>query len=316
MFTPIEQFSNLSLRSPMIPQAKVPPFDDRKRDVQDILSSFSKDTLPLEYKPEVFISTNESQGRSDLTITGDLQGSLMQWGTHDEEGYDFLSRIQPEQTRSILFHQKVARRLEAAFDSYGEIDRGLPASTIRDQVIQISNDLRTIAEASTHRQKVESSAHGVDEKRVNLLIDTLRNVCKHHLDMVGSGRKTRRSSGSQPEASLFHMLIVEPEGGSDHFILGLLEWVADRFVELLIPQLNALENIAARLTTLKAPLSYQQHFQDVLRKLAASAGIEQSSTADPPPPPPSPPPGAAGKKRPAGDASGRKAGKRGKGTRT
>lgn len=313
MFTPIEQFSNLSLRSPMIPQANVPPFDDRKSDVQDILSSFSKDTLPSEYKPEVFISINESQGPSDLTITGDLQGSLMQWGTHDEEGYDFLSRIQPEQTRSILFHQKVARRLEAAFDSYSEIDRGLPASEIRDQVIQISNDLRTVAKASTHRQKVEGSVHGVDEKRVNLFINTLKTVCERNLDMVGSGRKTRRSSGSQPEASLFHMLIVEPEGGSDHFILDLLDWVADQFVELLIPHRNALENIAARLTTLKAPISYQQHFQDVLRKVTASADIEQSSTTGPPPPPP-PPPGPAGKKRPAGDASERKAGKRGKGT--
>ena len=313
MFTPIEQFSSLSLRSPMIPQANVPPFNDRKRDVQDILSSFSKDTLPSEYRSEVFISINESQDPSDLTIAGDLQGSLMQWGTHDEDAYHFLSRIQPESTRSILFHQKVARRLEAAFDSYSDIDRGSPASEIRDQVIHISNDLRTIVDASTYRQKVEGSAHGVDEKRVNLFIDTLRIVCERNLDMAGSGRKTRRSSGSQPEASLFHMLISESEGISDHFILDLLDWVADQFVDVLVPHRNALENIAARLATLKAPIPYQQHFQGVLRKLAASTEIGQNPTAGLPSPPP-PPPGPAGKKRPAGNASGRKAGKRGKGT--
>ncbi len=293
----------------MTPQANLPLFNDRKRDVRDILSSFSVETLPSEYKPELFTSINESQGPSELTISGDLQGSLMQWGTHDEEGYRFLSRIQPERTRSILFHQKVARRLEAAFESYDGIDRGLPASEIRDQVMEISKDLRTIVESSTHRQKVEGTAY-----RVSLFTDTLRNVCDRNLDMSGSGRKTRRSSGSLKEASLFHMLVVESELGPDHFMLDLLDWVADLFVEVLASHRHSLQYIADRLAALKAPASYQQKFQEVLDKAIRTVRDEQSSPAGPPLLPAPLPRDLSGKKRPAGDASGRKAGKRGKGS--
>ena len=294
----------------MTPQLEIPSFNTRKTNVQDILSSFSVDTLPSEYKPELFRSINESQGQSELTISADLEGSLMQWATHDEEAYRLLNRIQPERTRSILFHQKVARRLDAEFESYSEIDRGSSAMSIREEVREISNNLRTIVEASTERQKMENRAF-----RLNSFIEVLRKICENSLDISGSGRRTRRSSGSQTEVSLFHMTVVDPESEQDHFMLELLDWMADYFVEALTPYRNNLEYIASQLETLSAPASYQRSFQEILDKvIAATTGGEQASTTSAPPPPPSSGPRSSGKKRPAGEAKGGKAGKRRVGT--
>ena len=281
-----------------------PSLNKRKTDVQDILSSFSVNTLPSEFKPELFRSISETQDQSGLTISGDLEGTLMQWGTHDEEGYRFLCRIQPERTRSILFHQKVARRLEAELESYVEIDRSTSATEIRDQVREISNHLGNIVGESTQRQKQEGRAF-----RAGLFVDTLRTVCDNSLDISGSGRKTRRSSGSQ-NASLFHMLIAEPELGQDDFMLELLQWLADEFLEVLTDQAESLEYIGGRLGTLNAPIPYQQKFREILDKATGGTGGQQSSSAGPPPSNPAPPSGAAGKKRRAGNGSGRKGGKR------
>jgi hypothetical protein len=305
MSSPVEQFSNLSLRSPMPSPLPIDEFNKRKTTVQDILSSFSVDLLPSELRPDVFRSIDRDQLNrpSEWTITGDLEGTLMQWGVHNGHGYEFLKGLQPESARSRLFHEKLSRRVEAEFEAYRNIDRTAPAPEIRDDVREIANNLQSLLNESLSRQLRENRA-----VRAGEFVDVLRNVCENSLDISGGGgRRTRRSSGSQGEASLFHMLIIYSDPGQDVFILPLLDWMATDSPEILRPQQDRLIEIGRRLVELKAPNAYREAFQAILSKLSQPETSDQRSG------PPAPSSAGLGTKRPAGGALGGGTGKRGKG---
>jgi hypothetical protein len=289
------------------------PFEGRKTTVQDILSSFSREILPSEFRPELFtnIDLGQRDRPSEWTIAGDLEGTLMNWGVHDDDCYEFLKRAQPASTRSVLFHQKVVRRLTSEIERYRDVDRNMAPIDIREEVRQISNNLRAIVEEAWNRQKTEGRA-----TRAKEFIDILNTVCEHHLDISGSGRRTRRSSGSQPEGSLFYMLIIELRPEQDHFMLGLLDWMANESADVLPPFTHTLEHIGGRLESLNAPEPYRNQFQGILDKVRGGLQGQESSSDYPPAPPPAPPPalrgkgGSSGTKRPAADVPGRRGGRR------
>jgi hypothetical protein len=280
-------------------------FNQRKTIVQDILSSFSVDLLPSELRPDIFRSIDREQRLrpSEWTITGDLEGTLMQWGVHHGHGYEFLKGLQPESVRSRLFHEKLSRRVEAEFEKYNNIDRSASVSEIRDDVRKIANNLQNLVDESLGRQTREERA-----VRPSEFVDILRDVCENSLDISGSGsRRTRRSSGSHGEASLFHMLILYPELGQDMFMLPLLDFMATDYPEVLRPQRDRLEEIERRLTDLHAPNLYRTTFREILSKLS------RPETSESRPGPAVPSSAGLGIKRPAGGAQGGKTGKRGKG---
>lgn len=289
-------------------------FEQRKTTVQDILSSFDRETLPSEFRMDLIGSVDKEQGQrpsSEWTIPGDLMGSLLQWGIQDTHCYDFLERLQPSSTRSRLFHEKVVRRLAREFEKYKEVesDRSGSAADIRQEVRQIANNMRAIVEASWDRQLKENKA-----VPPGVFVKALADVCENHLDLAGGGMRTRRTSASQPEASLFHMLVVDVEPDQDHFMLDLFDRVAHKFTELLLPHKDTLEYIAGRLAALNAPQGYRTAFQRIIDVVNGSSNEEEDTVTGPSPPPPPPPPGSgegpSGTKRRAPDTPGRKAGRR------
>jgi hypothetical protein len=286
-----------------LPLLALDEFNLRKITIQDIMSSFDREALPSEYRAELFTSLvrEQRQRPTEWTITGDLIGTLIQWGVHDEDFAQNLNRMQPEATRSRLFHEKVARRLEGELESYRDIvdDRGDGRIDIRHEVHNVSENLRRIVEESRDRQIKEGRA-----VRTGLFVDVLKDICeRYNLDLSGVSQRTRRSSGSQNEISLFHMLLMEARAEQGFFMLGLLDWLADDHREVLMPHRNTLEQIGSRLTTLDTPTPYRNKFQEILDKLTDSKEDAQGGGDDPPPPSTK---GPAGTKRPAAAPSGRR----------
>ena len=310
MSYPSEEFYNLSLHSPMQSPNPIEAFRRRKAEIQDILSSFSRDDLPSEFRSPLFQSISEAQRDrpGEWTIAGDLEGTLAQWGVHDVEVLRLLTRVQPEDTRSRLFHEKVARLLEMILEAYQNIDRSQSANEIRNEVQRVADRIRSIIEESKERQRMESRA-----VQPGVFVRVLRDVCENNLDISGggSGVRTRRSSGSQTEVSLYHTLVADPPT-DEHFLLKLLDWVAETHRGLLIPHKGALERIDIKLETLRAPASYRSELRHIIRKLEESSeGGEGAEGGPPPPPPPAAPKGKqSGTKRPAGGQPGKKEGKR------
>lgn len=288
-------------------------FEQRKMAVQDILSSFDREVLPSEFRVDLIGGVDKQQGQrpsSEWTIPGDLMGSLLQWGIQDTPCYEFLERLQPTSARSRLFHEKVSRRLAGEFEKYKDLenDRSGSAADIRQEVRQIASSIRAIVEASWERQLMEDKA-----VPPVTFIKALGDVCENHLDLAGAGMRTRRTSSSQSEASLFSMLVGDTETDNEPFLLGLLDWIANKFVELLVPHRNTLEYIGGRLATLNAPQEYRTRYQEIVDMVKRNSDEEEEeASAGPPPPSPAPASGEgpSGTKRRAADVPGRKAGRR------
>lgn len=241
-------------------------FERRKTEVQDILSSFCRETLPSEFRPELLQSLHEDQSRRpaiEWTIPDDLVATLVNWGVHDETCYRFLQRAQPPGTRSVLFHQKIARRLKIEFEKYAAIrKRSLFDREIWEGTHEIAKNLRRIVQESWNRQVLEAKASPAAP-----FIEALSEVCdSYDIDSHGHGQETTSSNRSQRSgSSLFRVLVLEHH--QDMFMLDLLEWMANDFVERLAPHVDALEVITGKLVELKSPERYLNRFQGIIDKV-------------------------------------------------
>lgn len=98
--------------------------DQRKWHIKDILTTFVRVELGAEFRPEIdSIITEEQQHRpsSEWTIQEDLFGTLFVWGCHDQEGWDFLNRLQSSVERVRHFAEKLQRRFGEIFELYDAV---------------------------------------------------------------------------------------------------------------------------------------------------------------------------------------------------
>lgn len=224
MATPIEQFSQLSLPDDMRFAAST--LEQRKKRVRAILASFDRDEVPSRYKADIYASIDEEQsGRSpsEWVIGDDLLGSLMQKGCHDPAVWVALNELEPAEVRTRKFGQKINRLFKAGFERY---DTTVPweeeKAQRRSMVAEISQTMRTLSRAA--HDDLEDVSEGLNDL-AQALISALQEVCIRNMDLShkrGSTR-TRRSSGGEPEISLYHHLIHNQPPDEPDFVLGALE---------------------------------------------------------------------------------------------
>ncbi|KIV94479.1 hypothetical protein PV10_02244 [Exophiala mesophila] len=95
--------------------------DQRKWHIKDILTTFVRRELGAEFRPDIDrIITEEQQHRpsSEWTIQEDLFGTLFVWGCHDQDGWNFLNRLQSSVERVRHFGEKLQRRFGEIFENY------------------------------------------------------------------------------------------------------------------------------------------------------------------------------------------------------
>ena len=251
-------------------------FLHRRKKVRDILLSFDRDTLPSEFKTAAYTSITPQQRQrpsSDWTIPGDLEGTLLTWGVHDDDCYNFLKRCQPSKTRAVLFHQKVQRRLRGELSKYdcltseqepSSISLDDQGKTIRNNVRSIADTLRTIMDAAEVDRTTRYREGDNQLAYTSLFVETLEAVCLRHGDKGISG-ENRDPGEEESEASLFQIIIAQPRSNERPFVLDSLDRTS---VHILSAFQQDLKRISIQLEALSTPEVYRQGFQRILEKTA------------------------------------------------
>jgi hypothetical protein len=277
MSSPTEQFSSLSIHSPMSPQSRRSEvrrqeLETRKYEVRDILSSFEPSSLPAEIRPNVFQSIDEEQGRrnpSEWTVPGDLQGTLMTWASHNNDVLRVLRGFQTPEQMTILFWEKLPRRIKAEFESYAKLTEDAGPET-KEIAERIANNFRNLEEAFMIGRRERPIPEGVLSKPETVYksyIGALAAVCDSYEDLTSADRSTRSSGGRQRAVSLYHLLIVNPPVGVEPFMIVLLEQLAFHQPQLLSGFRRELEHILGLLETLHAPSDYRDRLARILQRL-------------------------------------------------
>ena len=312
MSSPLELFSHLTLHSPM--SSPVTDFELRKFQVCDAVSAFDRSMLPSEYRDDIQrgIDPGQSERPSEWTIPQDLEGSLLQWGVHDDSTYASLLEMQPAERRAILFFQKAKRRLDNEINAYEELaERGLlerdgrvddlasSPDRMRDEVSRLARRLKDIMTAFFIDQQLRQ-VRGDEASRLRPLVDALKSICPEPDPETRTAPRATRHSGS-----LFYELIVRPGSTERPFMLELLATFPNAVLRVFESDLLI---ISERLTINGAPEPYRQGFQDFLDKLGhQSSRSSAAPLALPPAPPPDEGPGSPkGKKRAAAEPAGRR----------
>jgi len=286
MGTPTELFSNLSLQSPMTQTSF--NLEQRAEAIRDVLSTFHRDTLPLEYRPEIFRSIGSEQARRpefEWTMPGDLEGTLFKWATYKPQGFRFLSQIRSSEDSKLLFRQKVARRLKVEFDAYDLLpetrdDDGeaviLGPQDVLAEIHRIAGRLQALAVAVG----TDAYQRRLDEESVgHLLLDAMHQICVRHEDKVARLRRSKRrrtvGGGEEGETSLVSILLRRQDR-QPAFMLGVLEGLSDRILGRLHDELD---DIRPLLHVCGANDNYQTMFAGLLDR-SLQATITPAELAD------------------------------------
>ena len=300
MSSPIEGgFQNLSLKSPMSLEQRqterkkverdttTTEIHNRKIAIRDIISAFSGDHLPSEISPDAFESINIAQrdrAPSEWTRTGDLNGSLMVWCSHDDVFFGKMARLETPERRAIFFWQKLSRRLQEEFKKY---DKPESEEDIVPDVGQIANNFRVLEAAFREDlderpiyAEITSWSNDLQAAFTDLhqaFVDALQGVYERPSAISSHARyETRHSSGAQGPVSLYHSLIESPPAMQEPFMIGLLEQTAVEHPRVLSSFRNDLEKVLSRLEELEAPADYRHRLSAVLESIPVKT---PSSTA-------------------------------------
>ena len=299
----------------------------RKLAIRDIISAFDRHRLPSEISPDAFKSIDLEQASRDegeWTRVGDLEGTLMQWGTHHAGLHNVLDSLQKPEQRAILFWQKLARRFEAEFDEYDDREKDLVPDVAR-----IADNLRFLEDEYTQDWTERSVPSEIISRKDDLhkaFVEAWKEVC-HRGGDVSSPSRPRRSAAGHAPISLFHNLIKNPPAMTKPFMIEIFEQLSMAQPQALSRFKTDLEDILKRLETLDAPDHYRERLDAVLEKIpiktpSSTSGsgfrhIEPKRDEDEPATGPSrsaQPDPPTGSKRPASQAPGRR-GKQKRGTR-
>lgn len=280
MSTPTDQFGQLTLESPLQSSYTVmaPLEDIRARAVllQDILSSFDTTELPSEFQPNIFYNIEHNLempsgiGRSH-TISGNLRGTLLQWGAYDEKAWEWLSQLQTPELRARLYYEKVQRRFDACFDAYDLLFDNPPTSTtlkvslqrIIEDFVKLSSGLSTDRE---RREQMDAQPIPFEAQTVEKILQALQKTCERAQpiiapDVESSRRSTRRTASANLE-NLYGMLIRQADE-DEPFLLYPLEQFSTPALRQCLESLRSLD---ALLRSAKAPEFYIARFEALKRK--------------------------------------------------
>lgn len=269
----------------------MPPTEEqvkyRATELQDILSSFDPSLLPIEYEESTFkniIGKRPSTPRrrqTEWTITGNLPGTLLQWGAYNEQGWQFLSQIQSPTFRAIAFSQKINRRFDMCFEEYDALGALTSATVIRERVNHIAESLdflsNAIYEDRQSRQLGETDTLGVALRAIASLCKRTRPfVIATNVPAETARRPTRRNP-SQGEAqsenvpSLFAVVLRKNDSspGTPSFLLKALECVSGASLQSCLTQLISINGL---LDQHKADEEYIRRFEALQQKAREETG--------------------------------------------
>lgn len=224
---------------------------ERSFEARDILSSFERDVLPVEYLSDIF--QNIDHARSDhvqnpefWTRQEDLKGTLLQHAAHSDEVLSALSRMQRHDMRVRLFREKISRRLKESFDKYDGLARALRERRVNLDTMISSNTtngnhsgsrkvlehlglagqsiVRISVAIQDQLQGYRNSLQkdDLDMQMAPILIEAIDDVCDRERDVMGNNR--------QPVGVNLFDIIFRDGNARENFMIRPLELLSDRTV--------------------------------------------------------------------------------------
>ncbi|KDB23551.1 hypothetical protein H109_04554 [Trichophyton interdigitale MR816] len=286
---------------PYIPTPGTPPDTQcsltsmsRPEKARDLLSAFSADTMPDEFRPELVETIRQPRTPEQCVVQGDFEATMFRLAVHDENVYASLRKVMPSGARSAIFFDKVQRRIRsllADFNRYRQ--KGTPRQSDHTalEVDVVADEMRDHLRL-IQKNMFSRSPHGFKGAAETLLY-LLRAVCQFNFDAFETSTWERPSESDETaeDRNLYFQLIYNPVNGDDFFVLSCLEQLPEDILQQITPQLD---NIFSDMQVNAAPVPYLQKLHsiiagDIPTKSAVGAALI---------------PGASGQKRPSTAASG------------
>ncbi|OAL70086.1 hypothetical protein A7D00_5615 [Trichophyton violaceum] len=286
---------------PYIPTPGTPPDTQcsstsmsRPEKARDLLSAFSADTMPDEFRPELVETIRQPRTPEQCVVQGDFEATMFRLAVHDENVYASLRKVMPSGARAAIFFDKVQRRIRsllADFNRYRQ--KGTPRQSDHTalEVDVVADEMRDHLRL-IQQNMFSRSPHGFKGVAETLLY-LLRAVCQFNFDAFETSTWERPSESVETaeDRNLFFQLIYNPVNGDDFFVLSCLEQLPEDILQQITPQLD---NIFNDMQVNAAPVPYLRKLHSIIAgeiptKTALGAALI---------------PGTSGQKRPSTAASG------------
>jgi hypothetical protein len=264
---------------------------DRAHKVRDILSTFDKNTLPNEFRTDIFERINLRREPAECMKPLDLEGTIFQLAVNDPAVYKSLSVAQPVEARVADVFDKVANRIRrtlTAFDVYASTgnereDLPEPPTSVKDLAERLRQFVDIIKVEVDERHP-----HGADRAAACIIL-LLLEVCKRNRDAFENNTWGRRGPRGETEddRNLFQVLIAHVATDRPPFALDALQALPQEALDTH-DRREQLDGIKDLLHRHQAPVAYRRILLRIIESL--DGGVSPSTGPQP------------GQKRPAAGA--------------
>ncbi|KAL6239144.1 hypothetical protein BDW75DRAFT_236841 [Aspergillus navahoensis] len=272
----------------------------RTQRVRDILSAFSIEVLPEEFRVDLVESDPEPEdtGHSRISrkkrrtpeqcvVQGDMEATIFRLAVHDDNVFTSLCKAMPPGACAAIYFDKVlerSRRILSAFDRYCRTLGG-PGEEAIDKVFMaaVVRTLKTNT-LNIHKNIHARTPHGLQgaAKALTTILEDISTRNKDALAVNQYGRVSflpananRSADGEEDEDSrnLYHQLIGLTDGDEDEEGYFVLDALADLPGEVLYPFWERLGAVLARVEVNRAPRGFIMRLAGIVHVAEAGAGI-------------------------------------------
>ncbi|EEP82903.1 predicted protein [Uncinocarpus reesii 1704] len=217
----------------------------RPQKARDILSAFSKTTMPDDFRPDLVETINQPRTPEQCVVQGDFEATMFRLAVHDENVYSGLRKVMPSGARADIFFEKAQAKIRflfAEFDRYretGAVRRDRSTLEISVLVEELHESLEQIQHNILAR-----SPHG-SIGAAETLIYLLREVSTRNYDAYEDSDWARPVPAGETEADRnVYLQLIDQTGHADSFfVLDCLETLPESIVRQWAPQLDAIFNV-------------------------------------------------------------------------
>ncbi|KAL2857846.1 hypothetical protein BJY01DRAFT_242259 [Aspergillus pseudoustus] len=258
----------------------------RVQRVRDILSAFSADVLPEEFRVDlVEVDEDEEQVPSRIrrspeqcVVQGDFEATLFRLAVHDNEVFASLCKAMPPGACAAIYFDKMldrSRKLLQDFDRFCR-DYGRPGNDSMNNNVTVHNVVETIQRSvdDIHENILCRDPHG-KLGAVKALVTLLEDISNRNKDALDNNKYGRTSFAheDQDTRNIYQQLIGKTDEIRTYFILDALQSLTGTDLHQFKDQLRA---ILDKNEVNRAPRAYILKLRVLVR--AAEAGESASGT--------------------------------------
>ncbi|KAL4920335.1 hypothetical protein BDW62DRAFT_199056 [Aspergillus aurantiobrunneus] len=261
----------------------------RTQRVRDILSAFSTDVLPEEFRVDLVESEDETghilperlRTPEQCVVQGDFEATAFRLAVHDDNVFTSLCKAMPPGACAAIYFDKMLERSRKALSKFDQHCQTLgkpDEDGDKDKALSLADVLETL-QANTlniHKNIHTRTPNGL-QGAAKALTTLLEDISTRDKDALARNRYGRVSFADENEDSrnLYHQLIGKADDNAvEHFILDAL---ADLSGEDLYPFRERLQAVLHRVEVNRAPKGFILKLGGIVR--VAEMGLTRKRAA-------------------------------------